>query len=362
MSLRSGGEDTSKELSVSEALKKQDGSRETVTGYVIGQPISDSTIVKTDYPSDYAIAIADSPDETEMNKILLVQVPSGFRPAFGLRSNPSLLGQKLSISGTLTNYFSQPGLKAPDDFALANDSDPIEEPEHPDPPQLEDYYRQAEGKTGQELKRTLHDIIDDHHELTYSAVWEALRNTDEDPSDSTRVILFYTGRSQSKTHNGGKVDDWNREHVWAKSHGDFGTSQGPGTDLHHLRPTDVTVNSSRSNLDFDNGGSPHPEAPLTFYDKDSWEPKDTIKGDVARMLFYMDVRYEGDSGELDLELNNEVENNKKPLHGKLSVLLEWHQEDPVDSFEMRRNQLIFERYQGNRNPFIDHPEWVDAIW
>ncbi|MGR3764639.1 endonuclease [Rossellomorea sp. NS-SX7] len=350
------------QLSVSEALDKQDGTNETVTGYVVGQPISETKIMTNDFPSDYAMGIADSANETDVNNILYVQVPSGFRHTFGLKSNPSLFGKKLSISGTLTNYFSHPGLKAPDDFTLTREHDPIEVPDQPFPPELEEYYRQADGKTGQDLRRTLHDIIDDHHELTYRAVWEALKITDEDPEDPSRVILFYTGRSQSKTQNGGNVDDWNREHVWAKSHGDFGTSQGPGTDLHHLRPTDVTVNSSRSNLDFDNGGAPHPEAPETFYDKDSWEPRDSVKGDVARMLFYMDVRYEGDSGELDLELNNEVENNTKPLHGKLEVLLEWHKEDPVDAFELRRNQIIFERYQGNRNPFVDHPEWADEIW
>jgi endonuclease I len=356
-------QNTTVELSVSEALVMQDESQGTVIGYVVGQPISETTILTKDFPNDYAIAIADSAGETDIKQMLFVQVSSGFRQSFGLQSNPSMLGKKLSISGTLTNYFSQPGLKTPEEMKVVNESDPIEEPDIPhSPPELEEYYRQAEGKIGQDLKRTLHDIIDDHTELSYSAVWEALKNTDEDPKNSTHVILFYTGRSEPKTENGGNINDWNREHVWAKSHGNFGTSRGPGTDLHHLRPTDVTVNSSRSNLDFDNGGSPHPEAPLTFYDKDSWEPNDSIKGDVARMLFYMDVRYEGDSGELDLALNNEVENNKKPLHGKLSILLEWHEEDPVDLFEKRRNEIIYERYQGNRNPFIDHPEWVDEIW
>jgi endonuclease I len=353
------------ELSVREALDLQDGGQGTVTGYVVGQPISDTTILTNNFPNDHAIGIADSEDEAEIDRILFVQIPSGFRHSFGLKSNPSLLGKKLTISGTLTPYFSRPGLKAPEEIEFVNDSDPIEEPK-PDPPEsppeLVKYYKQAEGKKGQELNRILHDIIDDHTELSYNAVWEALMDTDEDPDHSNHVILFYTRRSQSKSQHGGSINDWNREHVWAKSHGNFGTSMGPGTDLHHLRPTDVTVNSSRSNLDFDNGGSPHHESPMTFYDKDSWEPNDSIKGDVARMLFYMDVRYEGDSGELDLELNNMVNNNKKPLHGKLSVLLEWHIEDPVDSFEMRRNDIIYERYQGNRNPFIDHPEWVEEIW
>lgn len=135
------------------------------------------------------------------------------------------------------------------------------------------------------LKSALHNIIDDHTEISYDAVWDALRHTDEDPNNKNNVILLYTGRSQSKTTNGGGVDDWNREHVWAKSHGDFGTSMGPGTDLHHLRATDVSVNSSRGNLDFDNGGTENSEAKGNYSDSDSWEPRDAVKGDVARMIF-----------------------------------------------------------------------------
>ena len=81
-----------------------------------------------------------------------------------------------------------------------------------------------------------------------------------------------------KLTNGSGVDNWNREHVWAKSHGNFGTTAGAGTDLHHLRATDVSVNSSRGNLDFDNGGVNHSEATECKYDSDSWEPRDSVKG------------------------------------------------------------------------------------
>ncbi|HDR4481234.1 TPA: endonuclease [Bacillus cereus] len=224
------------------------------------------------------------------------------------------------------------------------------------------YYNNAIGKTGLELKKELHNIIDNHTKLSYSAVWEALRDTDEDPNNKNNVILLYTGRSQGKLTNGSGVNNWNREHVWAKSHGDFGTTAGPGTDLHHLRATDVSVNSSRGNLDFDNGGVNHSEATECKYDSDSWEPRDSVKGDIARMLFYMAVRYEGDNGEIDLELNEKVNNNKDPYMGKLSVLLKWNEQDPVDDLERKRNEVIFTKYQHNRNPFIDHPEWVNKIW
>ncbi|WP_186667803.1 endonuclease [Sporosarcina sp. BP05] len=222
------------------------------------------------------------------------------------------------------------------------------------------YYKDAIGKNGQALKNALHEIIDGHTELSYDQVWVALRETDEDPNNVNNVILFYSGDSRAKNRNGGNVGDWNREHTWAKSHGDFGTSKGPGTDIHHLRPTDVQVNSSRGNLDFDNGGSPVNGCKGCFKTANSFEPPDNVKGDVARILFYMATRYEkGDK--VDLELNDKLNNGSAPYHGKLSTLLKWHAQDPVDGFERNRNNVI-QKWQGNRNPYIDHPEWVQLIW
>lgn len=240
----------------------------------------------------------------------------------------------------------------------------------PSPPQAIDttdapdgYYDDAEGKTGEDLRSSLHGIISaDVEQLTYDEVWEALKVTDEDPADPSNVILLYSGEPRSEDANGGDQDDWNREHVWAKSHGDFGTSIGPGTDVHHLRPTDVTVNSARGNLDFDEGGEPVDEAPDNYVDEDSWEPRDEVKGDVARMIMYMDVRYDGDNGYPDLEVNDQVDNGSNPNIGKISVLLEWNEQDPPDEFEQRRNDVIFDQFQHNRNPFVDHPEWAGEIW
>ncbi|MBN8203010.1 endonuclease [Bacillus sp. NTK034] len=342
--------------SVSQGISTQNNSSKTVQGYVVGQPTAANTVISSGFPNDYALALSDSPSETSTDRMLYVQIPSSFRSAFGLKSNPSLIGEKIKVTGTLTAYFSHPGLKDGTAFEQAGDgtADPGPEPGG--------YYDAANGKTGEDLKTALHTIIDDHTEISYSNVWEALRETDEDPANPNNVILLYTGRSQGKFTNGSGVNDWNREHVWAKSHGDFGTAMGAGTDLHHLRPTDASVNSSRGNLDFDDGGTQHSEALGNYYDSDSWEPRDTVKGDVARMLFYMAVRYEGDSGEVDLELNNQVNNGSAPYHGKMSVLLEWHKEDPVDDNERRRNEIIYSDYQHNRNPFIDHPEWASAIW
>ncbi|KQV16622.1 endonuclease I family protein [Kitasatospora sp. Root107] len=224
------------------------------------------------------------------------------------------------------------------------------------------YYKNAIGKTGTSLKASLHTIISSQTKISYDAVWNALKVTDQDPSNSNNVILLYSGTSRSKSLNGGDVGDWNREHVWAQSHGSFGTSAGPGTDLHHLRPADVQVNSIRGNKDFDNGGSAVSGAPGSYTDSNSFEPRDADKGDVARMILYMAVRYEGDDAWADLEPNESTTNGSVPYMGRLSILKQWNEQDPPSAFEEKRNQVIFDTYQKNRNPFIDHPEWVEAIW
>ncbi|MFK5857421.1 MAG: endonuclease [Bacteroidota bacterium] len=225
------------------------------------------------------------------------------------------------------------------------------------------YYDEAQGLTGNELKLALHNIIDDHQEFSYNALRDyILKNTDEDPNNSNNVILLYSGRSQDKNTFGGDPNEWNREHVWAKSHGDFGNNPPAGTDAHHIRPTDVSVNSSRGNLDFDMGGSPVSEAPGCFKDGDSFEPRDAVKGDVARMIFYMATRYDGSDGVPNLQVVDQVNTYPNPKHGKLSQLILWNTQDPPDAFEMNRNDVIYYNYQNNRNPFIDHPEYVDEIW
>ncbi len=224
------------------------------------------------------------------------------------------------------------------------------------------YYDDAIGLEGEALKTALHNIIDDHTEYSYNDLRDfILEETDEDPNNSNNIILLYTGRSQNKNTFGGGADEWNREHVWAKSHGDFGNNPPCGTDAHHIRPTDASVNSARGNKDFDNGGQEHSEALGNYFTAYTWEPRDAVKGDVARMIFYMSVRYEGGSGEPDLEVVDYVNTSPAPEHGKFSTLYEWHQQDPPDAFEINRNEVIYS-YQGNRNPFIDHPEFLINIY
>ncbi len=241
------------------------------------------------------------------------------------------------------------------------------------------YYSGTDTLTGDTLKDRLHLIIEGHTVFTYDEVWDLLKYSDEDPANTDNVICLYTGWSLAKSEAGGDGDQWNREHVWAKSHGDFDTEDGPGTDVHHLRPTDVSVNAARSNYDFDEAA----EASAYLTDKlptlnkletrgtyKIWEPRPEVRGDIARMMFYMATRYEADgeftdgSGftrNVDLEMSESDNTGTDPAIGKLSTLLKWHILDPVDDWERRRNSRVFE-YQKNRNPFIDHPEFVEKIW
>ncbi|MCF2859173.1 ExeM/NucH family extracellular endonuclease [Pseudoalteromonas sp. SMS1] len=225
------------------------------------------------------------------------------------------------------------------------------------------YYASAIGKVGSELENALSQIArQGQQRMTYSQVWDALKYTDEDPNNPSNVLLFYTGRSQDKNTNGGGTTDWNREHSWPKSHGFPSEGQYGYTDIHHLRPTDVKVNSTRSSKDYDDGGNPVDNAPGNFTDSDSFEPRDAVKGDTARMMFYMAVRYDGtDGGMPDLELVNNISASSSPTLGVLCNLMDWHREDTIDQLELDRHQRIVEQ-QGNRNPFVDNPEFAEILF
>lgn len=236
------------------------------------------------------------------------------------------------------------------------------------------YYNTAEGKNGAELKTALYNIIKGHVQYPYTSsssvdVWDILKETDRDPNNPNNVILIYTGLSvnAAQEYNNGK--GWTREHVWAKIHGNFGTELGAGTDAHHLRPCAVEVNSERSSRWFAECTTPvyYNGTATGCYKGTSewtWKPRAEVQGDVARMIFYMATRYEGENGEPDLELIDYLPTNNNstaPLFAKLSDLLVWNLIDPIDEFEMNRNNVIF-KYQKNRNPFIDHPEYANLIW
>ena len=232
----------------------------------------------------------------------------------------------------------------------------------------ENYYENSEGKTGAALKSALYHIIKGHTQYPYTSsqtdVWDILEDTDQDPQNSNNILCLYTGWSRLKSSH---PDGWNREHVWSKSRGDFGTDIGAGTDIHHLRPADCSVNSAKNNRFFDNGGTIYVDGDGTTECRQgtnwTWEPGDLEKGDVARMIFYMATRYEGENGEPDLILVDSIppSDTHDPVYGKLSTLLEWHQADTVTDYERTRNDKIYS-WQNNRNPFIDHPEYANKIW
>ncbi len=239
-----------------------------------------------------------------------------------------------------------------------------------------DYYLTAENYADGALKYELNQIIDNHIEFSYTSsstdVWDILKETDKDPNNPNNVILIYSGVSVGANQEYNSGNGWTREHVWAKSRGDFGTTTGPGTDVHALRPLDTNTNSTRSNRGFDDCTDcaivydKWSNNTNSFKDTTDWsfEPRPEVKGDVARMLFYMAVRYEGYDGYPDLELSETImpSTDNTPFHGILSVLLEWHRNDPVDSWEENRNDIIYYTYQDNRNPFIDHPEIAEHLW
>lgn len=238
-----------------------------------------------------------------------------------------------------------------------------------------DYYNTTIGLSGTSLKNALYLTIKNHTTFPYTSsntdVWDILKITDQDPNNPENVLLIYTNISVNGAQEYNNGNGWEREHVWAKVHGGFGTNPPAGTDVHHIRPIHSSVNSARNSRYFAQCTVPYllsgaiPTGSYTSTTEHIWKPRDEDKGDVARMIFYMAVRYEGENGEPELEIVDTIpSNNNEPsgVMAKLSDLLLWHIQDPVDEKERRRNDIIYYQYQHNRNPFIDHPEFVHMIW
>ena len=270
-----------------------------------------------------------------------------------------------------------------------------------------DYYARVNTSSASQLRCSLHETIRNHTVYPYSAsgtdTWDILELADEDPNNAGRILDVYRNRSYlkgSERAGTGTGITYNREHTWPNSLG-FGSATGdkglpyaPYTDTHMLYLSDTSFNSDRGNKPYaactqsggcgerateanngyGGGSGVYPGNSNWVQGPDgnggSFEVWGHRKGDMARAVMYMAIRYEGgdDSNtgqsEPDLELTNDrsriVMTSASPAYmGLLSTLLAWHQADPPDAAERERNEVIYE-FQGNRNPFIDHPEWASS--
>jgi endonuclease I len=268
-----------------------------------------------------------------------------------------------------------------------------------------DYYSHVNTSSPDQLRCSLHQTIRGHTVYPYSgsgtSVWSILEIADEDPGNADRILDVYRNRSYAKGSDRagtGSGLTYNREHTWpnslgfGSSTGDLGLPNAPYTDTHMLYLADAGYNADRGNKPYAgcsasaNCGERATEANNgsgggsgTYPGNSNWvkgpdgnagsfEVWNKRKGDMARAVMYMAIRYEGgrdihsNQSEPDLELTDDrsriVITSASPAYmGLLSTLLAWHQADPPDAAERERNEVIYS-FQGNRNPFIDHPEWA----
>lgn len=272
----------------------------------------------------------------------------------------------------------------------------------------------ANERQGDALLTSLKPILKTGHaSFSYATVWDWTKITDRDWTlsplntselsnygfnDNPYVKLLYrndNGTSTAAQHadDHGSVID--REHVWPKSLGNFGETAPAGTDLHHLILADSKNNQNGHNSQPYGNVNPDSYTPFdSFYHADNptnvgnytgkrgvityggqtytvYEPQDSDKGDIARAMFYMAARYSSYTsvGDPYLKLSNTpntattTSSETTPgQNGFLDTLLQWHTLDPVDDYEIKRNNLIYNNAQFNRNPFIDYPSWVDSVW
>jgi endonuclease I len=178
--------------------------------------------------------------------------------------------------------------------------------------------------------------------IDYGAARDVLQVSDRDPNNPNNIILVYRQTSVPAVWDGGST--WNREHVWPQSLLNISTSNTSrhvGADMHNLKPANPSENTSRGNKYFNDT--------LTTT---SYAPPNVVKGDIARILFYMVTMWP------NLSLVDVATGSPATFQmAQFSTLVKWHLQDPVDDFERNRNEVIYD-YQGNRNPYIDHEELV----
>ncbi|MDR2292550.1 MAG: endonuclease [Prevotellaceae bacterium] len=242
------------------------------------------------------------------------------------------------------------------------------------------YYDNAEGKSGAELKTTLYNIIKNHTQLGYSELWTAFYTTDAKPNGKVWDMYSNTNYTFGSDQQGGTgyTDEgqmYNREHSFPKSW--FADGYPMYTDLFHLYPTDAYVNGKRSNYPYGNvghanftsaNGSKLGSPAISNFNESAYvfEPANEYKGDFARTYFYMATCYEnriagwrGNNAATRDILDGTPYPGFKSWY--VDMLVEWHRNDPVSEKEINRNNAVYQ-IQGNRNPYIDHPEWVECVW
>ncbi len=251
----------------------------------------------------------------------------------------------------------------------------------------DNYYASITATGGNELLGQLHDLITTTH--TYYTSYDDCKNPEyvkrTDPGPNGQLMEFYAQAELSATWEFGASGTWNREHVWCKSLSNNlwnKTNSGCGSDLLHIRPTESSLNSGRDNDRYGNvsGGTEiwyvnksGVKVALGGYEKGTvFEPIDTVKGDVARIVMYVYTHYNtykniygttNGSGSASFfgTLNFTKIIAATSESAAIETLLEWHNSDPVDGLELARNEAA-QDIQGNRNPFVDHPEYAEAIW
>ena len=241
------------------------------------------------------------------------------------------------------------------------------------------YYNSANGLTGTPLKLALHNIIKGHTTTSYSNLWNAFWSTDNkgngvvwdmysDIPGGTSPYNYQMGTDQCDGDGCGSNSEgicYNREHSWPQSW--FNKESTPRTDLHHIFPTDCWVNHERSSNPYGEvrsgttfrNGSKLGSSMTPGYNGTVFEPIDEYKGDFARAMMYMSVRYYQEDGNWK---TSDMTNKSEIKPWAIAMLLRWNKQDPVSQKEINRNNTIYNDYQHNRNPFIDHPEYADMIW
>jgi len=252
--------------------------------------------------------------------------------------------------------------------------------------QVPDAYYSTATASGSRLKTQLHHIIKDHSVQSYANLWNHFTLTDatfagkvwdiysDIPCEEPPYLYIFGDNQDTGTGGGSEGEVYNREHSMPRSW--FGGATDPmNTDLYHIYPVDKYVNAQRANFSFGmvenpywtstNGGKLGSNTTGDTHSGTAFEPIDPYKGDLARTFLYMITRYEDriENWTYSQEGNNMFDHNTYPGYQPwvIDMLIDWHNNDPVSQRERMRNDMVYQ-IQGNRNPFVDRPEFVEMIW